>query len=1212
MPVQPELALFAPRPRRQEAVPALPPGQEESYLAALARQGGGFIETLGRALDTPGAIARGVLAGEPTSGFNWDYDKRVTGEELLEKYGLLNPAQNRWARTGAGLAAEIALDPLTMVSGPLRALGAGGKAARATGLLDKVSDVAMARIGFDDAARTMTGRATKKWAEGLAPKGIGATAETYSIRPLIGQRQAQATTTLDELVQFADKGKDTRDAYAAVSDYLANRGIRYEDVAGDKLGGAFGLGYFTPMATFTPPGSLPVLDAMDALGQRIAWSGPARYASQLFDVRVNDTYQAADQVEALKHSRLIEDAEKLGRRVAARHAMTVSDIKLSPAAQEALGAPSLMSQQGNDFLTRMFENTYTQADARLKNLIGKDLDRAIDSWDSIRKYNVKEGQRLGMAIEPYGDEYQVLYSPRRAAEADFSEYGEGLGRSSYNTRMLEQAAREKYLRLPGGTIDLREISLLPKVDHFSRNGDKSIYTLGEVAREIKEYVDNKYMTGRKDIRITPFDTFVPMFGDDGKPLMQNVLDEAGNPVMVAAKDEAGNAIIDKATGKPQMVPKQTKIKSTTEAISIQQAEKIASLMYRMDKKRPAGLSLFSEHPINAQSRNIVSQNVARATAKYVYDSVAEAAINANRSNLEGGFKKASVAMDEIARVTGLKMEGSAAAPVVQVNLAEAIAKRLGKNADEINLDDFSVPESVFNRLTKIQSFYSSPRAQSAAVEMLNKYTSLFKGFVLAWPARFTRDMYSNLFSIFFETNSIPDTLWGVSTAKQIIRGNMDSAIARLRELPMYAGIADDAMLRQRFIEDSAASGVLQSLASNDLLSASRMGDVSQLVPGSTPLRRRDAAWELMAGDWRKFFQIKGVQFPWQAQAAYETGNPILNASQKLSDFVDSSARLGGYLALLKQGLTPDMAAKRITAALVDYSSLTLTERNFFRGIFPWWAYNSRIGKYVVQHMASNPGGSYAQTIRALNTIQASDKETYVPTALRQSFALRIPDALKPYMGIPEDDPDTHFFRDFDLPGVDVLSLLSPQPTATGALRETMFNVLNQASPVIRSPIEFATNMDFFTRRPLDEAVTPLDRIYMRAFNTPLPMNSTARMAINLIPGLQRPISLVGGLMDNRRPLAQNAANQLFNTFTGVKEIGVDKEWELNDKIRANAANMQGWTRRYVTESVPKDFIPLLPTELQPGPAIERRLKKEVKELRMDKDERRKRLMEGVK
>lgn len=1136
----------APRGRYRD--PELTPEQEDSLIADLMRQSGGTVEVIGKAIDTPGALLRGALADQPDSGLNWDSGKRVSGEELLLHHGILQKDDHPWIRTGAGLAAEIALDPLAMVSGPLRALTAGGKAAKAAGILDKVSDLALARAGMDDAAKTITGAATSKWAKRLAEKGLPETTETFAIRPLIGQRAAQTRHTLDELVKYVDEANGNGEALKRVNEYLAPRGLRYEDVANEKLGGAFGLGYFSPMVTFTPPGSEKVLDAMDALGQKIAWSSPMRLGSAMFDKRVDGAIDAADQVAALKQFRYLDDAAREGRRVAARHAMTVSDINLSPEAQRVLGANTLLSPQGNDFLTRLFENQHTLSDQRLKSLVGPDLDKAIASWDAIRKHNIASGTRLGMDINPYSDEFGVLFSPRTAAEADFGEYGMGLNKSVANTRMLEQAARQEYLKVPGGTVALREASLLPKVDDFARNGPNSKYTLQEVGEEIKDFINAKYGVNAPDPRVVP---------------------------------PNGQYSIGQENG-----------------------EAIASFFQRLDKRRPDGLPVFSEHPVSAQAKNIVGQHLARANAQYIYDSIAEAALDQARGRLKGGFKSADAALTDIAKATGLMMaDNTTPHDIVVANLRQAIAKRIGGAADDIDLSKFSINEQVYNRLTRIQDFYSSPRAQQSLFEGLDKFTQLFKGFVLAWPSRFVRDMYSNVFSIMLENGSIPDTIYGLGTAKSILRGDFDSAIQYLKELPQYAGITDPAALRRQFIEDAAGSGILQSLASSDLVTSNRSGAISQLVPGASPITKMDAAKELGKG-WGNFFQVKDIQFPWQKQSAYETLNPVLNASQKMGDYVDSVGRLGGYISLLRQGLSPEMAAKRITEALVDYSSLTTMERNFFRRAFPWWAYNSRIGKYVVNHLVTNPGGSFGQSIRALNTIQSNENsDVYLPAAIRQQFALRIPDELAKYLGANEEGGKM-VLRNFDFPGVDVLAIPHLGHAFGESVHETLFNLLQQASPYIRGPAELAFDTDSFTRRPMKEAVTPLDRIYKKLTGSPQSMDPTLRTIINNFPGLQRPISLVGGMMDDRLPLAGRAVKQGFNTFSGTALQQIEPEWAANDISRGVAGKLRNFTRTVPNTFVPKELMPYVPAELMPYVLLDKSQKKKVRAIAKEKQKKR--------
>lgn len=79
---------------------------------------------LGSVVDTPGSIARGLLAGDPDRAFGGilDPERRVTGRQLLEKAGILSAKgedEGFGAGDIAGIGAEMATDPLNFVGGAL-------------------------------------------------------------------------------------------------------------------------------------------------------------------------------------------------------------------------------------------------------------------------------------------------------------------------------------------------------------------------------------------------------------------------------------------------------------------------------------------------------------------------------------------------------------------------------------------------------------------------------------------------------------------------------------------------------------------------------------------------------------------------------------------------------------------------------------------------------------------------------------------------------------------------------------------------------------------------------------------------------------------------------------------------------------------------------------------------------------------------------------
>lgn len=1202
----------------------LPEDETNSALAALRGQAGGALEGTFKAIDTPGALARGFLVGDPASGFSWDADRRVTGKEMLEKFGVLSKNSDPYYAAFAGLAAEIATDPLSIISGPLNALTKAGKAAKAVGILGSASDAALATMGIDRARDTLqTGRNAYKFLGDLLPMGKAISKENAAYRPLVGPRVAQSSVTLEQTIQAA---RNPTKAMEDIQRYLAKQGIKYDSVKGEKLGGAFGLDYFglTDPMVFNPQNKVVrgALDLMDAGGQMAQWSAPTRFLSSVFDQRVGGRKDSYDQIMNLRHWDNAQLDQGAARATAAKNTSLVANTVLSDEARRLLGADNLNSTQGGDFLTRLYENVPTQGDMRLRAAIGTGkTDELVRNFDSMRQEIRSSANSLGMVSRRMKDPYGVEWNPRLAREADFADYGKGLSKQTFYARSLENEARKRYLMTPGGTTDLRQINLLPEVQQFIREGASSTLSEVQVGAAIKRFLDYKHGADtpqaraylaklglQYDPRATPFKTFVPKLDAEGNKIKEAVLDADGNAVMVQLKNARGNVRIDKATGKPMMVPKTKVVLADGEAISQEQANRIARFYMRKDKSLAADVPMFSEHPLASQSRAVMSQATARTNADTLYTSLSEAAMFAGDGRMANalpgtGLKSLDRALNEAAQATGLKtsLKTGGASKAVQNILKERIAARTGKTADEIDLAQWSVPEKVLTRLTAVNDFYSRPRAQDDVMNVFGQIGQIFRGFLLAFPSRFTRDIYSNGYQLWTLGRNPGDVAYGLKTAMKIVGGKTDEAAQLLRELPGYTGDAN--AVRARLTEDVARTGILKTLASNDLLTSSRTAELNQLVPGMVPQKATDFVKELipdgsrnplqMVGD---YFTFKGTRIPGvQKQAAPETRNALLNASQKLNDYTDSVSRLGGMLMLMRQGVSADEAARRVTEALVDYSSLTAMERSVFKSIFPWWSYTSRAGKYAVKQLVEQPGGPYAQTLRAFNRLQESDENTYVPEALRQQFAVRVPDSVKSALGIGKSNTTT-FLRDIDIPGHDVISTFSPGPGIYPTVQGTFYNMVQQSNPLLQAGVELATGTDLFSRRPLQQADSSLDRIYKAASGSKTNMNPVLRQALELIPA-PRISGIVGGMVDPRIPIEQRIAKTLVNTLTGVKLQDVDPAYQYSDARRILAGQLGEFMKDYTESYIPKDTLAQVPEEMLPQYALFRSLGKRLREQR---------------
>lgn len=1098
--------------------PAMSEAEADSMLSSLAKNVGGAVQTLGMALDTPGAIARGFLAGDPMSGFTWDADRRVTGDELLDSYGLA--PENKYLRTAAGLATEIATDPLTWMTGPLEALGRAGRAAQEVDLLKLAPLAAQKKLGAR-AGETLTGRYTNAALNALDPS-VRILNETDPVRPLVGQRLAQSETTLRDLIGVAP---DAQKALADLTTNLSAKGVAFDDVADERLGGLFGFGFIDSDEAFMPDSDLArnTLDALDAAGQAIGWSAPGRYASALFDQGVEGATDVGGQMLAMRHSKEMAKRKAAGRELAASHIRTLTKTPLTEDAKQLLGADSLLSEQGNAVFRRLSENQPTAADTQLRQIIPS-LDEAVTSWDRIRKHNMDSAKALGLRIEEYGDRFGTLYSPRSGDAFSQGEYGDAVS-NMFDMRIDHAYSRNPEFAVPGGTDTLNEISLLPAVRTHFQSGTDSPYSHEQVGAVIKDFIDGK-------------------FGPD--------------------------------------------------LVEQSQATSIARSMQRLKKDLPDKYPAFAEHPINLQARNIIADEARRGNAEFVYDVIAEASSPTNANNqVGGGYKSVQAGINDIAGKVGLRTgkAGNIKTEVAQ-NLKDRIARNFGLSADDVDLNNFSVPQPLLERLGRVQDFYSSPRAQQELTGLFDKFTNLTKSFLLAWPSRHVRDSYSNLFSVWLEAGNADDVIRGYEAAAHVMAGEWDKALPVLRELPQFRGNVSDEFIKESVTRDVGRTGILMGISQDDYLTANKLGDTQRLAPGVQPMRMSDALAAFKGANAADYLQIRGITND------LPTRNPLLNASEAINNYNDGLARLGGMFSLMRQGATPDFAAQRMQAALVDYQSLTTFEKTL-KKIFPWYSYQSRIGKYVVESMMRNPGGRYGQAVRAMNTLQASDDETYVPSSLQQQFAFRVPDELTQAFGKPAGQDTTTFVTDFDLPGIDTLSLVAP-----GSMSDTFSNFALQTNPFIKTFIEQSTGRDLFSKRPLRQADTGADRIYKAITGDTFGLSPAAKAFLQNIPGTQRPINFIGGLLDQRIPsFQQRLAKQAFNATTGFKITDVDPAWQLQDARNNNFRGYENYTQEFTTRYMSDDAKKVAPPEVLKAADLEKVLARRYKEYRQKQGER---------
>lgn len=1083
------------RRRGAKSRAAMTPALEQSILADIAEAAGGTLGRLGYALDTPGAGVRSLLVGQPERWMS-DADERVSGRDVLRHYGLARKKDD-WFNWSAGLALEMATDPLALLSGPMAALKPAGKAAKAAGLLDDagraVSRKAMqesASLSPELASRVAKGRAA------LEKNGRRITENDFYTKPLVGPRAARRYGTLEDVVKYADDPQSAMDkVIVALGNGDAQAGkAAYDKLKNQSLGGDIGIGLPLQDAKYTfDLGGLGASygDAMDAAGRAARWSLPGRALTALGSKPVDMAVDTEKQ--------MLNAAAFAKRKQAKAAAVRESGRQLSKLNSQA---PEVFNEDGGRALGRLIEGFTQQDDVAMAN-VNPAIREYVDWWKEIREDVLVDAEQIGLPSNRLDDDYGVQYLPYQADPMfELASRGNKQLQNSLSVMTGDMMKRGRTLRLPGGRDQIMTLS------------------------------QDKMVSG-------------------GTRTLQSEVAAANYLAQQVFQDRYSN-----------LLPKQQK-----------QMRKLARLLAHLPDEATAVAPLFGQHPTQMIQQYLGGRAEASANLDTVMDSIVSFATKGRPAYLGGGHVSVAQALRNIGAKT-IKKNGVEIGARQQMR--QRLAKALGVAEDKIDLNRISIPAEHMDRMRRAQSIFDSPKASGEMTQWLDSVTSIWKGSILAWPSRITRDLYSGAFANWLVGAATPSSMRAASLLLQ--KGADSTEFAEyLARLPQYASIADPLERSAAFNADLMSTGLLSGGAQLDRAGTTTGRTVLDQIPGANPSTwygsKDSVAGELFnAENWKKVFSLEGSTVRSPLNKYGEVANPVLRAGDKANTISDGINRLSGYYALLEQGMAPQAAAEQIKQVQVDYGSLSDFERNFMRRVFPWYTYQSRIFKEVVAQLAERPGGRYGQTIRTANSIQSGSGEDYIPSYMREQIALPVASM----------ESGKLYARDFDLAGFDQLNMIAPQGSGSDAVLSTLGQVAEQLAPQYRVATELLTGRDLYHDRPIDENPTGIvSSLYRRAIGgEPGAIGYIGDRVIGNVPFVQRPAQIISKLADDRSgaSLGVRALATGVDALTGVKASIVDQQQIDNDMRRLLESSISALPESRTMERtyIPEELQPNLP------------------------------------
>lgn len=245
--------------------------------------------------------------------------------------------------------------------------------------------------------------------------------------------------------------------------------------------------------------------------------------------------------------------------------------------------------------------------------------------------------------------------------------------------------------------------------------------------------------------------------------------------------------------------------------------------------------------------------------------------------------------------------------------------------------------------------------------------------------------------------------------------------------------------------------------------------------------------------------------------------PPAKAGRQLASSLDDVNRVSTFVAKLQQGLDPLEAFKASVKAHYDFGNLTGFEKEYMRRLVPFYSWQRQNVPAVLYELMSNPGGRMAQGIRVASEL-GGNKQGFQPDYLGDGVAAKL--------GAETPQGMQSFLSSTGLPFEDLGTFSSPS------------GFLGGLNPLLKGPLELATNRSFYTGRDLtgtaphtgsyagDEllSATPLGRAA-----------STGRM-----------------LLDSERG---DALTKALNILTGVRTTDVDMTGARRQAIQQAAEQM---------------------------------------------------------
>ena len=280
----------------------------------------------------------------------------------------------------------------------------------------------------------------------------------------------------------------------------------------------------------------------------------------------------------------------------------------------------------------------------------------------------------------------------------------------------------------------------------------------------------------------------------------------------------------------------------------------------------------------------------------------------------------------------------------------------------------------------------------------------------------------------------------------------------------------------------------------------------------------------------------------QDQLAKTTWNPLsrkgklARTSRTIGVWAENQRRLGMFIKKVDDGLSFREAAMEVKKYLFDYAELTATEQQVFKRLAPFYTFTRKNLPLQLKAVTREPGklGLISKIQTAIEPEDAEEVKENLPRWIKSGHPLVLPFRGKngeaivvPLEGI--------------LPVFDLSKL--PSDESLGA-------IIDMLSPVIKQPLEFGMNRDFFRGIDIEELADEGQPIFDQLNNIPWLNN---KGTVNEFLGGMFNNTQAKAIRDNYRPIRE--IDNLFQPGKGNEKDPLSERLAKTFLFRVNLVDL---------------------------------------------------------